>query len=712
MRLRAEPLVASLLLAAAAIAAPLGPRTADLGDGLSARLEGTRLDVVVTPREAETWDALAARALGDPSLGSKLEASAGGTLAPDTPVTLPVATWPPGLGARALLALFPADAVAADGWRHVVTPGTTAWSLAVLFTGSGRNHEKLLDAKGGPPTLRVGSVVVIPAEALRPELRAAGIAEGGDRPLIPAEPASDRPPAAEEGTVPFQAPPERSRLDAVIEAARRAAADARRAQAAAIAEREAALAAAKAEAPEPASEVDSNAPSTLVEECAAIGDDGETLAATEPSESRSEAARYVPAPGARSDDGALAYESGPSGPVAVYRLRAGDTLYTDVVLRFTGLLSGREVNAAARRYAEVSGVSDVTDMAVGTPVRVPLDDLLPQYLPADHPRRQQWEREREESERLARRERRKDLEGVHVLLDSGHGGHDPGAGSGIAWEDDTSYDIACRIMAVLGERTPAVVHPRVQDTSSGHAPLARLVRDTDEILLTTPPTRLDSVPTRVAVNLRWMLSNALLRQLAAEGVADDRVVFVSIHADSLHPSATGAMAYYPSARLRLPSCGIPTDPEYRAASEADEANAFEMTRRQALRSEGLSRDLGDAIIAGVRAAGAAIHGYGPVRGSIQRGGLMVPAVLRYNRVPAAVLVEACNLNNPEDQRSLRDPVFRQAFAEGVVDGLVAYFDGRTAQASTSAASGAGMEKPAPRAAAPPAKPRRGRSSRR
>jgi N-acetylmuramoyl-L-alanine amidase len=55
---------------------------------------------------------------------------------------------------------------------------------------------------------------------------------------------------------------------------------------------------------------------------------------------------------------------------------------------------------------------------------------------------------------------------------------------------------------------------------------------------------------------------------------------------------------------------------------------------------------------------------------------MVPAVLRYNRVPASVLIEACNLNNKSDQRALRDPVYRQQFAEAVVDGLVGYFDGR------------------------------------
>ena len=417
--------------------------------------------------------------------------------------------------------------------------------------------------------------------------------------------------------------------------------------------------------------------STLLDECSPIDDDDAAVAESLPVAEDA----FTPRRGERSDDGILRYDADASGPFAAYQIRAGETLYTHVVLRFTGILSGREVNAAAQRLAQRSGINDVTDIAVGTAVRIPLADLLPQYLPKEHPRREAWEREQAESGRLARRERRKNLTGVHVLVDSGHGGLDPGAGNGIAWEDDHAYDIACRVMAVLTDRTHASVHPLVRDRSSGHAPLARLRRDTDEELLTTPPMALDKVPTRVAVNLRWMMANDLRRKLAANGVSEERIVFISIHADSLHESATGAMAYYASARLRTTSCAIPSEPGYKAAAEANKKNAFEMTRRETLRAEGLSRDLGESIIGSVRARKLGVHGFSPVRGSIERGGLMVPAVLRYNRVPASVLIEACNLNNRSDQRSLRDPVFRQQFAEAIVDGLVGYFDGREPGAS-------------------------------
>jgi N-acetylmuramoyl-L-alanine amidase len=185
-----------------------------------------------------------------------------------------------------------------------------------------------------------------------------------------------------------------------------------------------------------------------------------------------------------------------------------------------------------------------------------------------------------------------------------------------------------------------------------------------------------------------MLANDLRRKLLEQGAGEDQIVFLSLHADSLHESATGAMAYHASARLRAPACGVPDDPLYRRCREATEANAFEMSRREMLRSEGLSRQLAETLIASLREGGVGVHGFSPVRGSIQRGGHMVPAVLRYNRVPASVLLEVCNLNNASDRRHLRDPVFRQQVAEAVVDGLVDHYDGREVARAPRAPSSA------------------------
>jgi N-acetylmuramoyl-L-alanine amidase len=49
-------------------------------------------------------------------------------------------------------------------------------------------------------------------------------------------------------------------------------------------------------------------------------------------------------------------------------------------------------------------------------------------------------------------------------------------------------------------------------------------------------------------------------------------------------------------------------------------------------------------------------------------------------VPSAVLLEAANLNNPEDQISLRDPAYRQALAEAVVVGIERHFAPRDGSA--------------------------------
>lgn len=652
-------------------------RTAIIDDGLAARLDGTRLLVSATAREGEDWDALSARALGDSAKGPALEgASGGGALVPGRSVEIPLRLWPAGLGARALLALFPGDSVGDAGWRHVVTPGATPWSLAVLFTGSGRLHDRLRNVAGGASTCRIGEIVVVGTEILRPELRPSG----RPAPIAESLPSPSRGPAESAGPILRGSG---TSLELVTDLARRALRAAEQASAARAtppdasrdADRQDGTAIADERPDEPNRDEPPVTTSTLLDECSPIdGDEAGDDIVTEPAPASDDDA-FRPRPGERSDDGVLRYDVDAAGPFAVYRLRAGETLYTHVVLRFTGILSGREVNLAAQRIARRSGITDVTDIAIGSAIRIPLADLLPEYLPKAHPRRVASEQERAESGRLARRERRRNLTGVHVIVDSGHGGLDPGAGGAVAWEDDHVYDIACRVMAVLADRTHASVHPLVRDRSSGHAPLARLRRDTDEELLTTPPLALSGISTRVAVNLRWMMANDIRRKLTANGVSEERIVFISVHADSLHESATGAMAYFPAARLRTTSCAIPSDPAYRAAAEANAKNAFAMTRRETLRAEGLSRDLGEAIIGSVRAKGLGVHGFSPVRGSIVRSGLMVPAVLRYNRVPASVLIEACNLNNKNDQRALRDPVFRQQFAEAVVDGLVGYFDG-------------------------------------
>ena len=54
----------------------------------------------------------------------------------------------------------------------------------------------------------------------------------------------------------------------------------------------------------------------------------------------------------------------------------------------------------------------------------------------------------------------------------------------------------------------------------------------------------------------------------------------------------------------------------------------------------------------------------------------MPAILRYNRIPARVLVEVCNLNNPEDRKLLVARAYREAVARALVSALVEFYGGR------------------------------------
>ena len=95
------------------------------------------------------------------------------------------------------------------------------------------------------------------------------------------------------------------------------------------------------------------------------------------------------------------------------------------------------------------------------------------------------------------------------------------------------------------------------------------------------------------------------------------------------------------------------------------------------------------VLAEFRARGLAIHPSKPVREKIIRArSAYVPAVLRYNAVPAKALLEVCNLANAEDRRLLQTRAFRQRVAEAVVEGILAYYgaDGRGAPQTVTAAA--------------------------
>ena len=191
--------------------------------------------------------------------------------------------------------------------------------------------------------------------------------------------------------------------------------------------------------------------------------------------------------------------------------------------------------------------------------------------------------------------------------------------------------------------------------------------------MTTPPYLLEDSST--GVNFRWYLANSVLRHAEKNGGSEERTVFVSLHADSLHPAVRGAMIYIPGEKFLKGSFGKSGE-IYTARREVREAPRVAFSRRERIRAEGVSRDFAEKIVAAFRRFAVPLHAFQPIRRNVIRGGReWVPAILRYNRIPARVLVEVGNLNNPEDRQLLVSRSFRDKVARSLVAALVEFYGG-------------------------------------
>ena len=365
------------------------------------------------------------------------------------------------------------------------------------------------------------------------------------------------------------------------------------------------------------------------------------------------------------------------GAYAVYRLRKGEALYSGVVVRFTGRLDAVDVNELATTIAARSHIENVHAIPVGFPVKIPLEVLSEEFLPKDDPRSLERTREKAESAQFAHAEIARGLAGVRVILDAGHGGGDTGTLHGGVWESTYVYDVACRLKKVLTERTRAEVLMTTRDAVLGwKVPERDSLRSSRAQLLLTDPAYSLQDPT-VGVNLRWYLANSLIRRPGPDGakVPPERTVFVSLHADSLHPSVRGAMVYVPGERYLRDRYGK-TGPAYAGYREVREQPVVSFNRKERFASEGASTALANGIIAALREAGLPVHSFSPVRTHVIRAGReWVPAVLRYNRVPNRVLVELANLGNEEDRALMRTRDFRDALAGALAAAVVGFFGG-------------------------------------
>ena len=381
----------------------------------------------------------------------------------------------------------------------------------------------------------------------------------------------------------------------------------------------------------------------------------------------------------------LEYGKDSRGEFAVYRLKPGEALYSSVVVRYTGRIYAADVNALAAQIAERNGVADVTDMPIGFPVKIPFDVLQPEFLPPGHPRRVEFEASVRASEQFSNPVRSLDLAGITVILDAGHGGRDPGASKRGVWESTYVYDIMVRLKTYLEQNTAAEVFATTRDGGAFQIPDRDILPYSRAHRVLTHPSYSLMEDRRVGINLRWYLANSLFRQAQKKSRDPEKVVFISIHADSLHPSLRGAMAYIPDARLRKGSYEK-SGAVYASRREVREKPRVSYSWKHRVQSEGLSRQLADQIIGSFRHRGLGVHPDQPVRQKIYRGRRpWVPAVLRYNAVPAALLLEVCNLANDRDRKLLMSREFRQQTAVAIADGIRAYYGSNASKGSVRVA---------------------------
>jgi len=370
----------------------------------------------------------------------------------------------------------------------------------------------------------------------------------------------------------------------------------------------------------------------------------------------------------------LTFGEDKTGRYAAYSLRKGEALYSSVVMRYTDRVDPRGVNELALEIARRSGIDEVRGIQPGTLIKIPVQHLSGPFQPEGAVALQEEREVREEVRRTPKVDAGPRLKGLRVILDAGHGGVDIGATANGVWESDFVYDIAMRVRRILEQDTEAIVSSTIRYPTLGFKVRNDIPVPTRAAeILTTPPFANDGEsPTAVSVHLRWVLANDLLSAFTKKGDAQ-KTLFISLHADSLHPSARGTMVYVAGAANVPAKFSLGPSRGARVAEMKRGAKVV-FSAKERLQGEARSRLFAEAFLKVLKTEKIPIHSNRPIRNVIHRSGKsFVPAVIGHCSASTKVLVEVANLTNEDDAESLKSSAFRERYAEALVKGIRAHF---------------------------------------